>query len=56
MPCMCGGCDRCLRDQGYDIDHDEDRNCLHKRVVRKYGGVACLVCGEILAEPEEDRA
>lgn len=40
----------------FDEDEDEDGNyrCAHRRIQRKYGGVCCLDCGEILQEPDDD--
>ena len=39
-----------------DEDYWEDetgKHCYHNQVYSRYGGTACVICGEILEEPDE---
>ncbi len=50
MSCMCGGCSRCLHDQGYDCERATCERCARERAAaeerEEIAVRACPDCGE----------
>lgn len=42
-------------DDEWPEDEDGNPRCPHRHLQRKYGGVCCLDCNEILQEPDDDK-